>query len=105
MDRSITVGSQTPWGAATSVEIFDNGIVFAATPSHGGYYVPKHLNAEIPATWRAASFKRQGERGWYEEDCDWCMVAINFPAIFPSEAYAPARATFDHYIAPKLERP
>ncbi len=104
-DRSITLGSSTPWGTADHVEIFDNGIVFASTPSHGGFYVPSHLNAQIPARHRAATFAGRGKEGWYEEDCDWCLVAINFPDVCKNEGErAAARSTFDAWIAPKLNR-
>ena len=74
------------------------------TPSHGGYFVPPHHNRLIPAAWRKASWNGNAERGWYEEDCDWCLTALTFPTAVPAEAVKAAQATFDGWIAPKLAR-
>jgi len=45
------------------------------TPSHGGAHVSPTLNALIHDAWRR-------EDGWYEEDCDWAIVAFHFPKAF-----------------------
>src|SRR5215469_6557793 len=88
----------TPWGTPDHVEQIAEGIVLASTPSHGGFYLTPDRNAQIPAAWRAASWNGQGERGWYEEDCDWCLVALTFPDLFPNEMEM-AHATFRHFFA------
>lgn len=31
--------------------------------------------------------------GWYEEDCDWAIVALAFPQFFPADAIPAALAT------------
>jgi len=101
-ERSIKVGSVTPWGYADRVVIHDNGIVEVTTASHGGIYVPPHLNLEIPTQWRRAGYKGLPMQGWYEEDCDWCMVALCYPEGFNQAARDAAQLTFDWWIKPKL---
>lgn len=92
---------QTPWGTADSVEHIADGIIFVTTPSHGGFRLDQSRNAQVPYVWRQASFNGQALRGWYEEDCDWSLVALTFPQHFEGHAEI-ARKTFDYYIAPKL---
>lgn len=94
---------QTPWGPAQDVTDIGAGILRVDTASHGGYYVPPTLNALIPASWRAASFNGRGMDGWYEEDCDWSMVALAFPTTFPDDAAGAALLMFDRQIRPKIE--
>jgi len=101
---TLDIGSPTPWGAADRVETLCNGIVSVSTPSHGGFFVPPRLNRAIPARWRAASFKRLGETGWYEEDCDWAMVALTFPKPFTARQRIEAKLCFDAMIRPKLPK-
>jgi len=92
----------TPWGCADHVAAIAPGIWHVTTPSHGGYRVSLPQLAAIPVAWRAASVNGQGMRGWFEEDCDWCMVTLTWPELFPPAAQKAAQATFDHWIAPKL---
>ncbi len=89
----------TPWGVSIDREECGDGITFHSTASHGGYFVRADLNAKVPAYLRAASFNQQGERGWYEEDCDWAIVALVFPDRFPPEAIAAATKAL-HYWKP-----
>lgn len=101
----MTTITYTPWGAPDTVEpIGTNGIAFVSTSSHGGFYVPPALNARVPAEHRVISFNRQGEAGWYEEDCDACLVVLAFPSLFDADAVARAREAFDHWFAPKIAR-
>jgi hypothetical protein len=92
----------TPWGKSDSVTELGAGIQFVTTAGHGGYYVPPALNSLVPMAWRDASFNAQGRFGWYEEDCDWSMVALTFPTIFPPAAIDAAKRMYAAYIAPKL---
>ncbi len=66
------MGRRTPWGTADHSIEYRPGITFYTTSSHGGFFVSKRLNVTIP------DYMRQGD-GWYEEDCDWAIVAICFP--------------------------
>ena len=92
----------TPWGPAQTTEDIGRGIVSVTTASHGGLRVPPELNRSIPLAWREASFNGRGKSGWYEEDCDWCMVALTFPTCFTTPQLIAAQRTFDAWIAPKL---
>ena len=94
----------TPWGAPQTIDDIGRGVCFVTTASHGGYFVPPAANAQIPAHWRAISFNGQACKGWYEEDCDWSMVALALPDLFSPEEISIARATFKHCHEPKLYR-
>ncbi len=80
----------TPWGRADYVREIGNGILSVSTPSHGGYYVPPAMVARMPEAARATFC---GVSGWFEEDCDWALVAMSFPELFPPEAVGHARRT------------
>lgn len=98
----MTNKTHTPWGAADTVTNVAPGIDCVTTPSHGGYRLSAEMNAQVPQAWRDASFGKLGLTGWYEEDCDWCMVAMAFPEHFPEDARVAAARTFACCIAPKL---
>ncbi len=93
---------RTPWGESDRADVLEPGIAFHSTPSHGGYKVDRPLLDKIPIEWRRVSFGGQGLQGWFEEDGDWCMVALTFPQHFNADVLKAARATFDHYYAKKL---
>lgn len=65
----------SPWGASQGGSVYAEGIVFHVTASHGGFNLDDARNAAMPAALRI-------EGGWYEEDCDWAMVAFGFPKLF-----------------------
>ena len=92
----------TPWGIADNIEGRGEGVAFVSTPGHGGFKVNASENRRIPRAWQKASFNLQGLQGWYEEDCDWCMVALTFPQYFSEDELKAAQSTFDHWIKPKL---
>jgi len=87
--------TQTPWGASQSSEEIAHGIVRHDTPSHGGYYVSPERVAQMPKALR--EFKPFAGSNWYEEDCDWAVVALAFPHLFPADAIPAALATLKHY--------
>ena len=86
----------TPWGRADQIENVGEGIYFASTPSHGGYYVPSALLPAITAAHQARALKWSGSRNWYEEDCEWASVAIAFPHLFDQRAREAAAATMKY---------
>jgi hypothetical protein len=99
------VPQETPWGLAAPSEvetIEEDGVYFVSTASHGGYYVTPDAIDAIPGDWREATFNRQGCNGWFEEDCDWAIVALTFPRLFGPQALDSARDIFERWIAPKL---
>jgi len=69
--------SHSPWGEVQHAEQYnaDATIVSVSTASHGGIWVAPELNANIHYTIR-------NNDGWYEEDCEWSIVALTFPQIF-----------------------
>ena len=69
------MGTSTPWGMADSSEKIARGIVSYSTPSHGGFHLSPIRQAEMPEALKI-------ESGWYEEDCDWCLVVVAFPQFF-----------------------
>lgn len=91
----------TPWGIADYVKDIGNGILRVATPSHGGYYVPGPMRLKMPP---AALMTFCGVPGWYEEDCDWAIVALCFPDLFPAEAIPEARAMLAEFGSPEVKR-
>lgn len=70
----------TPWGQSDHVEQIAPGILRVSTPSHGGYRVYKSRVEEMPAPLR--DFEPFAGAGWYEEDCDWCVVVLAYPDLF-----------------------
>ena len=76
--------TSTPWGPAQSCEVKADGIVFYSTASHGGFYLNKNRLADMPDYMKGETFGSNGPN-WYEEDCDWAMVAVVFPEAFPRE--------------------
>lgn len=64
-------GAPTPWGRADHVEEQIPGIASVTTSSHGGYKLSPKRNKAIHPAWRRRS-------GWYEEDCEWAIVAHTF---------------------------
>lgn len=87
----------TPWGRADSATTFARGIVFYNTPGHGGFHVARGLNARMPDHLRR-------DDGWYEEDCDWCLVAVAFPGSFTPDERADAERTFRNWHPDRWER-
>jgi len=62
-----------------------------ATPSHGGIRLSSERNADVHPVWRR-------EDGWYEEDCEWAIVAMSFPDDFPGmNAHTAHRTARDWY--------
>jgi hypothetical protein len=98
----------SPWGAPQTVDWLTGDkpftIAFVSTASHGGYYVAPSELHRIPLAWREASFNKLGMQGWFEEDCDWVMVALIFTSCFIPQEIAIARRTAEIWLAPKLYR-
>lgn len=83
----------TPWGRADNYEDIGQGIMSVSTPSHGGYFVP-------PSVLRIMPKGLVNRDGWYEEDCEWCKVAVAFPHLFPKDTFGAAeRMLVDRFPA------
>lgn len=76
---------QSPWGPVQSHREHLPGIHGCYTPGHGGFWLaPDRAEAlrtivqSFAPDW--VPFTRSWQ--WLEEDCDWMVVAIAFPAAF-----------------------
>lgn len=89
----------TPWGTPDHHQEHAEGIVFYGTPSHGGFKLDSERNAAVPDYMRCAD-------GWYEEDCDWAIVATVHPIAFKDEpkALEEARNTLRNWHPDEYER-
>ena len=87
--------THTPWGIADSVTEIAPGIIRYDTPSHGGYWLSPERVAEMPKPLR--EFTPWAGPGWFEEDCDWAVVALAFPQFFPEDAIPAALKTLQRY--------
>lgn len=98
------VGQQSPWGRIDDATELAPGIVSVSTGSHGGIHLDAERNAMVPMIWQYLTHGTLGVHGWYEEDCDWSMVALTYPALFSADQCHAARATFNAWLAPKLKQ-
>jgi hypothetical protein len=88
-------GMSSPWGAPdTGVEIAE-GIVKISTASHGGYWVSDTRLAAMPK--ELANIATYAGHGWYEEDCDWALVALAYPLLFKPGTLRVAISTVGHF--------
>jgi len=67
----------SPWGKVQYCDQIAEGIVSVSTAGHGGLKLSAKRNNQIPEGARIHS-------GWYEEDCEWAIVALVFPMDFPT---------------------
>ncbi|WP_342774490.1 DUF7007 domain-containing protein [Peteryoungia ipomoeae] len=67
--------ASTPWGRSQLAMIYAEGVVSHSTSGHGGFHLSPDRNLLVDASVRSAG-------GWYEEDCEWAIVALTFPDIF-----------------------
>ncbi len=69
---------RTPWGPSQTQKTLGNGVVQVTTAGHGGIHLDVARNRQVHPAWRQAD-------GWYEEDCDWAIVAVTFPNLFTEQ--------------------
>ena len=98
----------TPWGSPDHAEQVFAGVWSVYTPSHGGFYVSAERRKVMDQSLLSLGFGGQTMKGWFEEDCDWALVALSFPeewkawrgerAAADLEA---AQRTLEQWILPK----
>lgn len=77
--------SGSPWGSVQSCHTLAPGIVSVSTAGHGGIWISRGREAQIPANVRAIA-RQYAPAQWYEEDCDVTIVALWFAAeLEPTE--------------------
>jgi hypothetical protein len=91
MTTTIQVPKSSPWGAVQSCEVLADGIFCVSTASHGGIKLDRDRNAKMPAYMR-----RDG--GWYEEDCEWALVALKYPEAFDAKSVEAAHHTVKNWM-------
>ncbi len=69
------MSASTPWGGSQMAVIYADGVVAHSTASHGGFHLSPARNARIHPLLRK-------DGPWYEEDCEWAIVALSFPELF-----------------------
>jgi hypothetical protein len=87
---------ETPWGVSYTPETIATGIISHSTASHGGIELSPDREAEVQKKF-PGFMPFCGRRGWYEEDCDWALVAITFPQHFTEENLANAKRIVESY--------
>jgi len=90
----------TPWGQAQHVTEIAPGIVSYSTASHGGIHLSDERIAEMPAALQEFvpfGGPQIGPGRWFEEDCDWSVVALAFPQFFTERDLQAAHATLKGY--------
>lgn len=85
----------TPWGKADHVDLVAPGITSVSTPSHGGYHLDPVRMSAVHA--RFPHFATFAGGPWFEEDCDWAVVALTFPELFDTEQLRAAVKTARRY--------
>jgi hypothetical protein len=91
----------TPWGQADYSRAQAEGITWHSTPGHGGIELSEERMRAMPASLLA--FKPWAGRGWYEEDCDWCIPCLAFPMEFePRSCYYAAMQARSDYIRKRI---
>ena len=92
---------KTPWGAPQHLRELAEGIVFYGTARHGGLHLSRTRRNAMPAELRALETFTGGP--WYEEDCDWAIVALAFPDAFEPADVSSAMKTVAHYFSDRLD--
>ena len=87
----------TPWGQAQTQTDCGHGVIHVTTSSHGGFFVEESERHKLPIQETPYSHK-----GFFEEDCDWAIVAVSIPEAFPAEHVEIAKKIMDRDYMKKL---
>lgn len=80
------MSASTPWGGSQLATVYAEGVVAHMTAGHGGFHLSAERNAKIHPLLRK-------DTPWYEEDCEWAIVAISFPDLFTAYERSMAERT------------
>lgn len=80
------MSASTPWGGSQIAVIYAEGVVSHSTAGHGGFHLSPDRNAKIHPLLRK-------DTPWYEEDCEWAIVALSFPELFTGYERSTAEKT------------
>lgn len=90
----------TPWGMSQSIREIAPGITNYTTASHGGIHLADWRLAEMVPQYRKRDL-RYCPAEWFEEDCEWALVALSWPQFFRPDQIEDAIRTFDMFYAKK----
>ncbi len=80
------ISASTPWGGSQVAVIYAEGVIAHSTACHGGLHLSADRNSKVHSLLRK-------DTAWYEEDCEWAIVALSFPELFTSYERAGAEKT------------
>ncbi len=80
------ISASTPWGGSQMAVIYAEGVVAHSTAGHGGFHLSADRNGKVHPLLRK-------DTPWYEEDCEWAIVALSFPDLFTGYERAAAEKT------------
>jgi hypothetical protein len=80
------MSASTPWGGSQMAVTYADGVVVHMTAGHGGFHLSADRNAKIHPLLRK-------DTPWYEEDCEWAIVAVTFPDLFTAYERSMAKKT------------
>ncbi len=89
-------GGSSPWGRIDGATVLADGIVQVSTASHGGIHLSSEHNAAMPVAFRRGD-------GWYEEDCEWALVALIYPQAFSEDERKAAHTTVKGWMPDAYE--
>lgn len=73
--QEILAPAATPWGPSQRATLYEEGVIFHSTASHGAFHLSPARNQRVHPLLRDPG-------GWYEEDADWAAVALAWPNLF-----------------------
>ncbi|EHH03531.1 hypothetical protein ATCR1_20610 [Agrobacterium tumefaciens CCNWGS0286] len=80
------MSARTPWSGSQMAVIYAEGVIAHMTAGHGGFYLSADRNRKIHPILRK-------DTPWYEEDCEWAIVAVTFPDLFTAYERSMAEKT------------
>ena len=77
--------NHSPWGPVQHAKMIAEGLWSVSTASHGGFYALDGVIAQMPED--LASIRTPYSNfPWYEEDCDWAILAVALPQYFEPQS-------------------
>ncbi len=83
----------TPWGPGQYVKTFARGVAEIGTAGHGGLRVSRGLALRTMRKEILACAIERRDYFWFEEDCDYMLVVLSMPEVFPPETQDAAQAS------------
>lgn len=91
------MAASTPWVSSQFATFYGPGVISHATAGHGGFHLSADRNRLVDPALRKDS-------PWYEEDCEWAIVALTFPDLFTAYERNCADETIRHSWPETWER-